>query len=419
MERMRDFAENVTIHGIFRILNSKKTGVRAFWLVLFLGSASYLTYQVAEIFKSFLNYSIITKVEKRNQKPLRFPAITFCPTMYMDFQNLTTADIVNETRLKEIVKQADRGKQLVLKYIFEGETYNYPEKINHWIIPGSTSLCYTFNPKGDLAQHRAGALNRLNILLFINSSEAKADNSLANGPNSLANGPNSLANGIRISIHAPAVFPFPRVDGIGISPGFSSTIALKKRTTFRKEHPYTSNCTQGNNEHRIFPGKYSVVNCDYSCMEEKVINICGWPSHQTAAYMPRKRKLRLYDNFNASSNLKCLQRKEVVQNLLTTECNCPIPCHETTYKKTLSLLKWPNDNEYDVWIYFEEMLNEIVTELPEWTFTKLISDIGGQTGVWLGASVLSIVELLMLMASTPVYLLRNKNKLKVSSPGQT
>ena len=157
----------------------------------------------------------------------------------MDFQNLTTADIVNETRLKEIVKQADRGKQLVLKYIFEGETYNYPEKFNHWIIPGS-SPCYTFNPKGDLAQHRAGAMNGLIILLSINSSEARA-------PNSLANGPNSLANGVRISIHEPAAFPFPVIDGTGISPGFSGTIAMKKRTTVRKEHPYTSNCTQGNN----------------------------------------------------------------------------------------------------------------------------------------------------------------------------
>ena len=75
----------------------------------------------------------------------------------------------------------------------------------------------------------------------------------------------------------------------------------------------------------------------------------------------------------------------MLKTMLTTECNCPVPCHETTYERTLSLLKWQNDNECDVWIYFEEMLNEIVTELPEWTFTKLISDIGGQTGVWLGA----------------------------------
>ena len=109
----------------------------------------------------------------------------------------------------------------------------------------------------------------------------------------------------------------------------------------------------------------------------------------------------------------------MLKTMFTTECSCPVPCHETTYEKTLSFLKWPNDNEYDVWIYFEEMLNEIVTELPEWTFTKLISDIGGQTGVWLGASVLSIVELLMLMGCTPVYLLRDKHKLKVSSPDQT
>ena len=80
MEGMRDFAKNFGMHGFYHIFTSKSLAGKSFWLALFLGSMSYVTYQVIEISKSFFDYSVITKIEQRIKKPLKFPAVIFCPT---------------------------------------------------------------------------------------------------------------------------------------------------------------------------------------------------------------------------------------------------------------------------------------------------------------------------------------------------
>ena len=380
------------MHGIYHIFTVNNQAGKIFWLALFLASSSYVTYQVIEISTSYLDYSVITKVEKKNQKPLRFPAATFCPTD-SDSQSFMISNrmtFVNGSTVKQIFEPTDRGEKFIGSYSFGGQPYKYPAYFEKIIIPDD-GLCYTFNPNGTMFQYRAGAKHGLSIRLSINTSSY------------------IFGNGVRISLRSKDEFPFPSIDGIGISPGFSSFISLIKRTLIRKESPYTSNCSQGRDEHQIYPGKYTVTNCELSCIERDLMDRCDLTySFVTTVYLSNQKTSRLLKHYNESKALKCINQEGMYRSVITAECNCRVPCHEVVYDKTLSSIKLPNDNHLDVKIYFEELLNEIITEIPEWTFTKLLSDIGGLTGIWLGASVFSIMELFILLGYTPFYLFRNK-----------
>ncbi|VDK85483.1 unnamed protein product [Cylicostephanus goldi] len=50
-------------------------------------------------------------------------------------------------------------------------------------------------------------------------------------------------------------------------------------------------------------------------------------------------------------------------------------------------------------IYYEQMSYEVLRESESYSFVNLISDIGGQMGLWLGASVLTAIEILIFLIS--------------------
>ena len=413
---MKRFAEDMTIHGVPRVFKDKNLAIKLFWLILVFGSSSYFTYQVIEVSKSFLNYSVVTKFEKKTEKPMQFPTITFCPRQN-NSKTFRRANMWNDTKWNDIIKQEDKGASIFLSYSLGTQNYKYPVHFKYILLP-YMGLCYSFNVNGSLYQNRAGSLYGLNIELFIMPSNTTS------------------YQGVLVMVHHIDEFPFPLLDRIFLPPGFWSNILLRKTTVIRKDSPYKSNCTHGWNKPRIFPGYYTVPNCEMSCTESEAMKRCGLTlTPVTATYLPYETRSKLLKRANSSLVEKCFNDPKIIKLLFNKDCKCQIPCHEIRYHKTLSFLKWPNDHllpEYKrkisginkstnisanflrsslfaVSVYFDEMAAEIITEVPEWTATKFISDIGGQMGVWLGASVFSVIELLFLIGYTP-FMFRSKKK---------
>ena len=426
---MRGFAENATFHGIFRILTSKRFTVKICWLVIFLGSSGYLTYQVAEVCRSYLDHPVITNIKTRIEKRLRFPSLTFCPTdaerelLSPRYDNYS---LKNKTT-KHFLDEIDKGTSFVLSYAFGNRGYNYSTYFRRILIPDK-GLCYVFNPDGTLFQDRPGSLFGLQISLFVNASEYNDRGKI----------------GVYVSVHPHYELPFPLFDSIGLSPGFSNIIRLEKTTMIRQESPYPSHCTKGDDTNLIFPGKYTLKNCEMSCIESKAIKKCGLPFALANKLVFLNHSKSMPSNFvDESTSEECFDKnlKFFQENTLhETRCNCKSPCHEIIYGKTLSFVKFPVDKflrrfayeelEFEarglksfdsnflrnsllqVWVYFEEMSDKMILEKPEWTVTKLLSDIGGQMGIWLGASIFSLIELLILIGYIPLSLFRNRRNVK-------
>ena len=47
-------------------------------------------------------------------------------------------------------------------------------------------------------------------------------------------------------------------------------------------------------------------------------------------------------------------------------------------------------------VFYGDVSYTEIEEIPSFTFDQLISDVGGQMGIWIGASVFSILELFYL-----------------------
>ena len=82
-------------------------------------------------------------------------------------------------------------------------------------------------------------------------------------------------------------------------------------------------------------------------------------------------------------------------------CTCPVTCFSVSYETSVSYSTHPAGYISDyidstdflrVSVYFETLNVETYTTYHAYSFIALLSDIGGQSGLFLGLSVISILE---------------------------
>eukprot|EP00795_Rhopilema_esculentum_P011437 gene11437-21638_t len=149
---------------------------------------------------------------------------------------------------------------------------------------------------------------------------------------------------------------------------------------------------------------------------------------------------------NGSEQTRCLTR--VIKHLREENyesCNCKLPCHEVKYEKTISYSKWPSDADIPIYkqlfskaldlnasevtddfvrrnflridVYYGDMMYSMITEEESYSFGKLIGDIGGYMGLLVGASVFSLLELIVLIGQTIFAMIATRTR-RVNVPNQ-
>ena len=416
VESLKEAAQSMTIHGVPRLLQGDGRCMKAIWLIVFIGALSLLAILTVDRVKDYNKHEVYLKVKSTIMQPMPFPAVTVCNSDRFTFSKIPaipTKNIsCNATKNSSTVAKLSPAQRTELRIackMFLGG-YNDTVRFGGKKIPGFpqnfhyTGLfapCFTFNKNGLANQQVNRAGMGLDMILFNDPDDA------IHFSTTHASRFGDKRRGIVIQIHDPKTSASVDTDsGIAILPGHSHEIVISRKTISRKAHPFPSNChTEKTTLYKSQHGRYTTANCLLACYETNLLQKCGNVS-------PQNKSASLVDCEN-----------EFAQGKPISNCVCPQPCYEITYPIKMTLNIWPRKQELTrmmtefaallnlsqastigflqsrfskVKIYYEELINTDAMEEELYGFTSLTSEIGGITGLFLGCSFISLVELIWL-----------------------
>ena len=220
---------------------------------------------------------------------------------------------------------------------------------------------------------------------------------------------NTFGIGVKIIIHEPSNTPRINEQSLAIEPGVEAYVSIEKHIVKTLPKPYSDvNCV-GNDDIAGYKYKseydlsdtYTFERCMLDCLLYHGIQQCNCSFQKNGS-----------DTCTLADYNFCIEPRE---RQYYNKCACKKPCEQTTYNTQLTTLQLPTPflveqlNSYNFTYTTEEeirrnvialnvfypSLRYTVTEQVEaFTFDELISNLGGQLGLFLGASLMTMVELL-------------------------
>ena len=270
----------------------------------------------------------------------------------------------------------------------------------------------------------------------------------------------SASEGVRVVIHPPDTQPFPFTEGYDVPPGFSASFGIRPRRNIRVGPPY-GNCSmvnpfgtttkryRGISCQKMCLQSHVMKTCDcYDVSLPKMPQMNKKPCRENDRFpdscMHNGTKECMGRLIWLDKRIQCARdtRDLVTKNTTTLErCMCYPPCDEVFYDVSYSLSKWPatgyeGDAAYHDVFYIENFKDRFIDtvkyekvdayfndsnrettmrdfarlnvyvadsnviktqESPDYGSNQLVSDIGGQLGLWVGISLITLTEVLELL----------------------
>ena len=341
---------------------------------------------------------------------------------------------------EEIVGNGHQKEDSIVQCVFDGKICDtsWFQTFQH----ASFGNCFTFNsainPYGENSTNRktletskVGLENGLALSLFIDKDEYL--------------GVIGQKFGINIVLHNSDEHPPLLSQGILIDAGKATRVTVQQQVVFRQSEPF-SDCIkewpeflQLNERYKNY--RYTLEFCTYLCKQKTMAEVCGCTDS-------------FEWNFSKNESIKRLAKQDCdVWNTTEYECmisiymdyykglrfcDCPNQCSDKLFKSTISSASWPSEgytphfaalmkesaskkvrrfvkhilanasheesattdlqekmghNFARLEITLETMVFEKITESPKYSLSILFGTIGGNLGLWLGWSILSLLEL--------------------------
>ena len=348
-----------TFHGLPKIFGAEKHLIeRLVWAVISLVSWTYCTLYILSNIDEYYQYPVITNINRVYEKEAEFPAIVYC------------------------------NRQTTLK-----QDFNKKKSDNSFILGN----CFWFN------YGKSWDSRKLPIL----KSEAPG-----------------VDHGFRLELIANEtvkMFIFPqdeslkgnRLDNeIQISTGLETNMVITRTVVVKLGEPYR-NCQTGYNfelgpfdnyNQSFYP--YVQSDCFYLCPYRKnfeAINKTEEYLQNFQFYFTNYNKW-IHETVNGRNAAYQREFSQIYANLTRKEkalgifkyCEdiCPVECKHVSYSVTPFYKLINSRSIAAVNIYYDEFAFTEITELPKITFDNLLANIGGVFGLFVGASWMSMVEII-------------------------
>ncbi|KAJ7349566.1 Acid-sensing ion channel 2 [Desmophyllum pertusum] len=152
--------------------------------------------------------------------------------------------------------------------------------------------------------------------------------------------------GLKILIHHPETPPVVSQLGFAVGPGTSTYSAIHKQRVINLPKPYESNCLDNNDSNMPGYTKYTTLACMLTCQTKYVVQKCG-----------------------------C--REVGMPHICVAHCEPKLHCSQ---------------NWLELTVYFQELNYHVIEQKPAYDSESLLAEIGGQVGLCVGASLLTVLE---------------------------
>ncbi|XP_030435499.1 acid-sensing ion channel 4 isoform X1 [Gopherus evgoodei] len=438
------FLRVTKIHGLRHIGSHQRSRPRCLlWGLAFLLSLGLLGTWSSNRVRYLLSCPVHSRVRMEWATRLRFPAVTLCNNNPVRFPQLTKPDLYsagqwlglageNRSLLPGLLDGLPNAQRHWLSRLANYSRFLPPRRsertmhslfhrLGHQIqdmllacrfrgepcgpqhfTPVYTRYgkCYTFNAdrRRPRVTRQGGMGNGLELMLDVQQEEYL--------PIWRETNETSFEAGIRVQIHSQDEPPYIHQLGFGVSPGFQTFVSCQEQRLSYLPQPW-GNCRASVPGEQILPGYegYSIAACRLQCEKEAVVSSCQC----RMVHMPGNESI-----CSPNVYIECADwtLDAAVQDS-QERCSCPTPCNLTRYSKEISMVRIPNkgsarylarkfhrnetyirENFLVLDIFFEALNYEAIEQKKAYELAGLLGDIGGQMGLFIGASILTILEIL-------------------------
>ncbi|XP_040276454.1 acid-sensing ion channel 5 isoform X2 [Bufo bufo] len=429
-----DFAVSTSFHGLHNLVERNTDGTswqirRVLWGVVVLTFVMAAFSQVCLRVVNYFSWPTTTSVTVQYADTIEFPSVTFCNlnryqtnavnnlsiaffmwnivSTVLHFSNAgeishNLQEVIDFLQLNQNFSIKDFTKNYgfyinnstLLKCDFYGMPC-YPEDFEH--VFTEYGNCYTFNPNSCKSHARVSTSGRgLSVLFDIKQPEFTDDPSLG-----------YVDAGITFVIHSPKIRP--RFDGLGLQcpAGMHAHTLIRYFKTITQEYPW-GECNP--DLVLAYDEVYSTYGCLQECKSAHIQDKCGCLPFLLPGI---GEECDLHRYYNCVYPTLYEIEKEELCSVGMYNSTCPVPCEETDYPATLSYSTFPSDKAADylstklnksasymrnnlvyIDIKYQELNYKITKQQKAVTSSELLSDVGGQMGLFCGASVITIIEVL-------------------------
>ncbi|KXJ08750.1 Acid-sensing ion channel 4 [Exaiptasia diaphana] len=344
---------------------------------------------------------------------LRFPAVTICNKntlkkskiqgkdgqLWLDGQNFKLKKdwpkIHSQINAsfdieKEVLANGHRVTDVIKEMKFSADCLKFTNTTKSF-FDLRLGLCHTINVKAKV--RKLGEVFGLALLLDTESHEYY-------GPHSWD------GTGFKLMVHDPRIFPVMDLYGIDIPTGFITNLRIRKKKKIHLAEPYPARCgTKKLKSSNV----YSETRCLMEQYANEIETKCGC----------RLIGSPVISNFNSADNACPTNCTNVIYDVQSSSIVYPSKSaldeftqngtdlctgkydfeNEFKFKSNNneSYLEWFRGRYARVTIFFATTDVEIIQEMPAFDDLDLAGNVGGNMGLYLGCSILTLVEFVDLL----------------------
>ncbi|XP_062570290.1 acid-sensing ion channel 1-like [Saccostrea cucullata] len=425
------FLSETTCHGFGKVGTVRGNRLRGvIWTLFLLTSLVSIVWFLVDEIRCYYTYPFLSKISLESFERMHFPAVTICnmgsknkskssksqkdTDYWLSVSNMaafTNEVDWNDSYYKEngyfepnSLEQELSLSMDVSKFILTS-TFDFLDGQEFKPTLTSVGVCFTWNNDGNMTTKMSGSLYNLHVLLDIHRDLYEASF--------------ISATGVKVVVHEPGTIPDPINQGFVVAPGVSALASVTKKKFTFLPYPFKAfgdgYCLDTNAPdfvNKFHPTPYSVSVCKKFCLSEIIFKKCGCVNVGDLGNYPICSKYQISKCYLKEIGKLIYQD---AQNVI--QCDCPYPCHQMTYDVAVSTSQFPSDilvqvlsshfntsqerlkdNILEISIFYDKLNYFWMNQVPKYErIGNVLASIGGQMGLFIGASVLTMLEFMEII----------------------